>query len=1828
MHLQVLTYLFYPPPFLKHFLHIKSEAKMISLLKYIEAAEYIQAGSLGKLSDRNVSKFITASTLQLPNSLPKLNVTTVCEAPKIINYPLIFLYVCVCVCFFCVNFRFKILDRLFLLLLSEKQVLYVIIPSVIFCEIMMSNAIYWNMDAIMFDMTLNSLVDLREGGLLVFWPRVIGNLQQYPYYTLVHIYNYVPFSMIYKLPFSFMLFAKGIYVVYLNYMHLFRFRHVIHLYLFLIICFYINSKVPNEGAYESREFNLVTVTILCPFFEELFKYAFPHYIGTMFIVSWEVYIYQDTFMVMVYRTLIHSLWTWLSYKGDLPLAILFHSVNNLGFMFTTTDSHMLMMNPDLINVVIDSSAIALRFKSILTSSDYTNIPMDFHHILCLFGIPTTDFVGLVMTFIMTLVEQSKSYMTQYVPMSGESYSLWDFITSAYSYTVTSDNLFALKAIASFFRKLIINPLTKTLFNFTFSDNIVLHMIMQFVRSDDALMLVQHIIEFIYKIFSNIGLILQGDLSMFRPKVGDVDQFYLDGLKLSQSPLDTLGAYDIVVYKTHIHAWLLKFPKIMKELDPKDSRRASFTRISAALEILLTHEVFKKFLTTPIPKRVGIVVMGPPGQGKSTLVAHLCDLVAAYLDADIGTPSHAIWKPNVNFQDGWCNSVTGLVITDADATYPSPSMIHPYTIIQDIMNDVPYPIESARVEEKGTSYFAGSMVVLSQNTDLFADESFIYFINRDVTPLRRRYPHRFNVKAYGMYTTDGLIDPKKTLFKSTTHDYFYIEYSKINMKGVYSEPKVITFNEMVKIVIDEIAKNRDDFARASILPTLKICPIHHCIPGPLCVVNACPVKETKTNKQYVLNEFISEYGNGDHTKLCIPYEKWVLDNAYGPKEKPIDPYDFKKYLCYDYYFPVAKEFEKIDVQVAVVAQSFEIIVFTTIAVIFTQKYFMSLYSYLDELCRVALKLVYLIASDYNDVRNVYLSYHRSYECMVAYISIRYNKVVQMCIKYYKHIIGMLIASLTLIGLNNYRKKRIEPFMFSNPTVNRVDYVKQSPQILLGDALKSTTPQVIIDTVGPRIMRFDINGDVSHGLQLTQKDYLTTSHPYNWNDVNTITVMAQFEKIDKVINGCQQIIARMDLKSDLAINTHGYVGNLRSIANVDACILSTNHGAMFHKDIRKFFLTQYLPEGLYSGTLLLYDIKVEGMQTIQIPRFKVTRESLQYSRSADKRQFNNECIAQLPIVTSHGCCGSVLIVNINDKVSAIFGVLVAGNNNVTIVSQVLIKHLTSPNYMGPIADITTDSINEVIAPRKVYQLSDNSILHKAVGHTESIPGNAVGTVIPYFAPSAGVAMAHTGFQVPLPLFDKDMYKFPTDKLVDGEPMGYPMRINYFTHYLIKRAGKCDMVDPLELKIALEFCCKRVDTLKFERPGILTIQEAIRGIPGDKVIHSINNSTSAGWNCPGPKTQFMIMTPTPEDPHNFTYTKEIMDKVDRVMSNLHQGKPIIFIANIIVKSNEAIKKTKVSRSISVFNLEDLIVIRRYFLPIIKLLLSDFKKFGMCVGKNCYSSDWVEMFDHLFKKAFDGDFKGFDLSLLAQVLSVVFAILIRCGLRLLYTETDIRHCIAILSALLNMCILYKGDLMFLFGIQASGVSLTTIINCLVVYVLYVICIIRKSQSYLQRFDELFRFLIYGDDSVVSVNEEVEDIFTFEYFQSNMATMGMQLTPASKEETGESKLKANNIEFLKRRFKPYVYAEKEYLFCPLDLTSLWKSLSFYEPSKVLSKNDQLSEIIENVNRELFFHGEEVFKQHRNMLVSFYEVVSHKTLVDFDYIMAQYISGEIQTPYA
>jgi hypothetical protein len=403
-------------------------------------------------------------------------------------------------------------------------------------------------------------------------------------------------------------------------------------------------------------------------------------------------------------------------------------------------------------------------------------------------------------------------------------------------------------------------------------------------------------------------------------------------------------------------------------------------------------------------------------------------------------------------------------------------------------------------------------------------------------------------------------------------------------------------------------------------------------------------------------------------------------------------------------------------------------------------------------------------------------------------------------------------------------------------------------------------------------------------------------------------------------------------------------------------------------------------------------------------------------------------------------------------------------------------------------------------------------------------------------------------------------------------------------------------------------------------LTDLENCSGIPSCKFIDAIKLSTAIGYPLSGEKRKFVYEIETQEDLLNYysevgfgsptdqemqrledvsnrvvKFVPEIYDEIDRCEACYAAGERAYTIAKAC-KKDEILPKKKCrifySNPIALTYL-----IRKYYLPLLRVLQMNPLDSECAVGINSHGPEWDEFYEHVTKhgmhRLIGGDYGKYDQKIPSQMIIAALRILIDFAKLCDYTQKDLDIMEAMVGDIAYAVIAFNGDLIGLTeGTHISGNSLTVIING-IVGSLNLRCYYFDNLAHRgTNFRDNVALMTYGDDNIGSVSETISD-FTIKGISEYLGEYGQIYTMPDKESELLDFLPAEQFEFLKR--KSVYHPDLDCEVGALVDKSIFKSLHCFMRDSGSPDTEEVAAAknVDTALSEWFNHGREVYEKRR-----------------------------------
>ena len=367
---------------------------------------------------------------------------------------------------------------------------------------------------------------------------------------------------------------------------------------------------------------------------------------------------------------------------------------------------------------------------------------------------------------------------------------------------------------------------------------------------------------------------------------------------------------------------------------------------------------------------------------------------------------------------------------------------------------------------------------------------------------------------------------------------------------------------------------------------------------------------------------------------------------------------------------------------------------------------------------------------------------------------------------------------------------------------------------------------------------------------------------------------------------------------------------------------------------------------------------------------------------------------------------------------------------------------------------------------------------------------------------------------------------------------------------------------------------------------------GIPGKRFIDAIPMNTSVGFPLFGAKRNKFTYVTDEDGTDNRIPDDDIMEEYNRCLTAWDQGKRAYPVCVATLKD----EPTKIgSEKVRVFQAVAIALgfgIRRWFLPIARVLSLCPELSEAAVGVNAFSQQWDALMTHAEKFAPDGrviawDYSKYDVRMNSQMTYAVLQSMIDIATLCNYSNYDLRMMNAMIADIIHPLIDYNGTMIMAYNMNTSGNNITVNINS-VANSLYVRMGFFNACPEVEDFRSCVAAMTYGDDYKGSVLSIYRPRFNFAVFKKFLADHGMKITEPDKKGEVHDDLHIDDTDFLKRKsvFIPEIGTR----IGALSRESMLKCLLVNLKSPTETPHLVAIACVESYMHELFAHGREVYE--------------------------------------
>lgn len=373
-----------------------------------------------------------------------------------------------------------------------------------------------------------------------------------------------------------------------------------------------------------------------------------------------------------------------------------------------------------------------------------------------------------------------------------------------------------------------------------------------------------------------------------------------------------------------------------------------------------------------------------------------------------------------------------------------------------------------------------------------------------------------------------------------------------------------------------------------------------------------------------------------------------------------------------------------------------------------------------------------------------------------------------------------------------------------------------------------------------------------------------------------------------------------------------------------------------------------------------------------------------------------------------------------------------------------------------------------------------------------------------------------------------------------------------------------------------------------------EIVCGKNGVRFIDPMNLSTSPGFPFTGDKRN--LVEPYSDYEGDVVEPKRFCEDIRKAIAEAEEKlaqRERIYVPWKAALKDEPTKKTKTKTR--VFQCAPIVIqaiLRKYYLPIIRVMQLNPIRTECAVGCNAEGTEWEQLYKYMMShpNKFGGDYSAYDQRMPAQLISAAFKILIGTTyFSASYTDRDRTIMASIVSEIVNPIIVYDGAVLMLFGSNPSGQNLTVIINC-IVNSLLLRCAFYKiyPNSRIGDFRKHVSIQTYGDDVLGSVSNKRKK-FNVVSVSAYLDKYNIKFTNPGKERAERAFLEDHELEFLKRT--NYYNKDLAHNIGILAESSIHKRLHVHLRSLELGMREHSAINIDTCLKDYFFYGREKYEE-------------------------------------
>lgn len=428
----------------------------------------------------------------------------------------------------------------------------------------------------------------------------------------------------------------------------------------------------------------------------------------------------------------------------------------------------------------------------------------------------------------------------------------------------------------------------------------------------------------------------------------------------------------------------------------------------------------------------------------------------------------------------------------------------------------------------------------------------------------------------------------------------------------------------------------------------------------------------------------------------------------------------------------------------------------------------------------------------------------------------------------------------------------------------------------------------------------------------------------------------------------------------------------------------------------------------------------------------------------------------------------------------------------------------------------------------------------------------------------------------------------------------------------------VDPQILEIAYGDYKKVLVKMFTEQKSVwskqikpLDVAQTICGLDGKRFLDRMPTGTSMG--IPWCKTKLDFLEPgEPRDDITdpLIPIPVIMEEVVRAEAIYLAGDRYMAIFGASLKDEPTLLTKDKVRVFQAAPFVLQFMIRKYFLPVARMISMNPLMSECAVGINAAGPEWAELNAHITQfgltRIIAGDYSKYDLRMPAQLTLCAFQLMIDIAeLSGNYTDDDLKIMRGVVTDVCYPLVAFNGDLLMFRGTNPSGQNMTVYINSIVNSLLHRCAYYSILGVSSPPFQEVCALTTYGDDAKGSVKEGYDE-FNHVSMAKYLESVDIIFTMPDKTSDPVPYMLDSQADFLKRknRFDP----DLNTIVGMLGEDSIFKNLhAIKNPKFPLTPIVVVAGNIDQDLGEWFFHGKEVYELRQKQMIHLTELfeISH-----------------------